>query len=143
MSKISIMTTLFCLLAAGASVASADVHLVAISKVNAEISADRYRIKLRFTPDPEITVWSVLKEGQSAELGSFPLEGVARSRGGVQPERLVAPQFIRATEETRKDALVLSLFYGSLGQDQHHVVLQFEPTFFSYRLSVVKGRRRE
>src|SRR5215467_8564143 len=143
MSRISVVTTFFCLLAAGASVASADVHLVAISKVSAEISADRYRVKLRFSPDPEIMVWSVSNEGQSAEIGSFPLEGFARSRGGVPRDRMVAPQFIRATEESRNDALVLSLFYGSLGQDQHHVVLQFDPTFFSYSLSVVKGRRRE
>jgi len=144
MSKI-FMTTLLCLLAAtDASIASADVHVVASSNLSAEISADRYRVKLRFSPDPEIAVWSVLKEGQSEEVGSFPLEGFARSRGGGPRGRPVAPQFIRATKEAKNDALVVfSLLYGSLGRDQHHVVLQFKPTFFSYSLSVVKGHRRE
>ena len=138
------MATFFCLLAVTrASIVSADVHLVASSKAGAEISADRYRVKLRFTPDPEITVWSVLKEGKTEEVGSFPLEGFAGYRGSSPPSHTSAPQFIRAAKETNNDALVFTLLYGSLGRDQHHVVLRFAPLFFSYSLSVVKGSKRE
>jgi Glycosyl hydrolases family 31 len=144
MSKSLSMATFFCLLVAPcASIASADVHLVASSKVSAEISADRYRVKLRFTPDPEITVWSVLKGGKTEEVGSFPLEGFARSRGSAPRSHASAPQFIRATNETKNDALVFTVLYGSLGGDQHHVALRFDPLFFSYSLSVAKGRERE
>src|SRR5215467_1659868 len=144
MAKIFATTTCFCLLSvASASVASAEVHVVRSSNVSAEISADRYRVKLRFTPDPEIAVWSVLKEGLAEEVGSFPLEGFARSRNGAPRGRPSAPQFMEARKEAKNDALVFTVLYGSPGHDQHRVVLEFKPAFFSYSLSVVKGHRRE
>src|SRR5215470_11759402 len=136
MSKVfSITTFLFLLAGGGASAAFADVKVVASSNAGAEISADRYRVKLRFTPDAQMTVWSVLKEGQAEEVGSFPLEGFVRSRGSAPRGRAIALPFLRATMETKNDALVYTLLYGSRGGDHHHVVLQFNPTFFSYSLS--------
>ena len=144
MSKNLFMATFSCLLAfAWAFIASANVHLVASSKASAEISADRYRVALRFTPNPEITVWSVLKEGKTEKLGSFPLEGFAGYRGISPRSHTNAFQFISATKETDDDALVFTVLYGSLSRDQHHVVLRFAPLFFSYSLTVVKWSKRE
>ena len=135
---------IFCLpVAACASIAAAEVRLVASSGSNAEISADRYRVKLRFTPDPAITVWSLLKDGKAEEVGSFPLEGFAASGESSTSGDASTPQFITATTETKNDGLLLTVLYGAPGRDQHQVVLRFDSLYFSYRLSVVKGHPRE
>ena len=135
---------IFCLqVAACASTAYAEVRLVASSESNAEISADRYRVKLRFTPDPAITVWSLLKDGKAEEIGSFPLEGFAASSGSPASGDTSTPQFVTATKETENDGLLFTLLYGAPGRDQHQVVLRFDSLFFSFQLSVVKGHPRE
>src|SRR5215471_20167892 len=85
------------LVIACASTTSAEVRLVAISEAAAEISADSYRVKLRFTPDPEMTVWALLKDGKEEHVGSFPLEGFARSSEEVRGSDATAPQFTKIT----------------------------------------------
>jgi len=143
MSRSCSIATVLCLaVAACACSARGQVRLVASSEASAEISADRYQVKLRFSPDPEITVWSLLGDRKWGEIGSFPLQGFARSSPSLQDDAS-APQFIRATKEIKNDALLLTVLYGFPGGDQHQVVLRFEPLFFSYSLSVVKGQPRE
>jgi hypothetical protein len=43
----------------------------------------------------------------------------------------------------KDDGLLFTILYRSPVRDQHQVVLKFDPFFFSYRLSVVKGYQRE
>jgi Glycosyl hydrolases family 31 len=131
------------LVIAYASTTSAAVRLVASSEAAAEISADSYRVKLRFTPDPEMTVWSLLKDGKEERIGSFPLEGLFRSGKDVPGHDASAPQFMKVTKEMKNDGLLCAILYGSPGRDQQQVSLRFDRFFFSYSLSVVKGHPRE
>jgi hypothetical protein len=131
------------LVIACASTTSAAVRLVASSDATAEISADSYRVNLRFTPDPEMTVWSLLKNGKEEHIGSFPLEGVVRSSKDIRASGASAPQFMKVTKEIKDDGLLFAILYGSPGRDQHQVSLRFDRFFFSYRLSVVKAHPRE
>jgi hypothetical protein len=86
------------LVIAYASTTSATVRLVASSEAAAEISADSYRVKLRFTPDPEMSVWSVLKDSKEEHIGSFPLQGFARSSEDLCGSDVRAPQFMKTTK---------------------------------------------
>ena len=131
------------LVIACASTTSAAVRLVASSDTTAEISADSYRVNLRFTPDPEMTVWSLLKDGKEEHIGSFPLEGFVRSSKDIRASDARAPQFMKVTKEIKNDGLLFAILYGSPGRDQHQVSLRFDRFFFSYRLSVVKAHPRE
>jgi hypothetical protein len=88
-------------------------------------------------------VWSVLKGDKVEEIGSFPLDGCVRSSGSKQLADAVAHQFVRANTEAKDGGLVVILVYGSDNLDQHRVVLEFAPQFFTYRLSVFKGASRE
>jgi hypothetical protein len=126
-----------------ASGASAGVRLIASSETGAELSADNYGVKLRLTPDPEMTVWSLLKNGQKEQIGSFPLQGFVRSSDDAPASNASAPEFVKASKETTNDGLLFTIWYGSAGGDRHEVSLRFERSFFSYRLSVVKGHPRE
>ena len=139
----SIAIFLSSLVVACGSPASAQVRLVASSESGAEISANRYRVKLRFTPDPQITVWALLKDGQPEEIGSFPLDGFAQTTGDASGGKTSEAQFLRANKEFKNDGLVYTVLYSSLGYDQHEAVLRFDPVFFSYSLSVVKGHPQE
>ena len=79
------ITTLFCaLIVVGSSRAFGEVHLVADSETSAEISADTYRVKMNFVPDPNITVFSQ-EHGTREQIGSFPLEGFAATAGNTSP----------------------------------------------------------
>ena len=133
----------YLLVAVCASVASAEVRLVSNSESNAEIAADRYRVKLRFTPDPAISVWALLKDGRSEEVGAFPLEGYAASSGSSKSGGASISQFIKATTDAKDGRLLFTILYGAPGGDQHQVVVEFDSLFFSYQLSVVKGSPRE
>src|SRR5215472_3290813 len=130
-------------IACASTTSSAAVRLVASSEAAAEISADSYRVKLRFTPDPEMSVWSLLKDGTEEHIGSFPLAGFVRSNEDVCGSDVSAPQFMKVTKEMKNDGLQFAILYGSPGCDQHQVSLRFDRFFFSYSLSVVKGHPRE
>jgi len=93
------------LVVAYASTTSATVQLVASSEAAAEISADSYRVKLRFTPDPEMSVWSRLKDGKEEHIGSFPLAGFVRSTEKVCGSDVSSPQFMKVSKEMKNDAL--------------------------------------
>jgi Glycosyl hydrolases family 31 len=126
-----------------ASRVSAEVRLIPSSETAAELYADNYRVKLRLTPDPAMTVWSLLKNGQREQIGSFPLQGFVRSSDDLTGNNVSAPEFIRASKETTNDGLLFTILYGFVGGDQHKVTLRFDRSFFSYELSVVKGHTRE
>jgi hypothetical protein len=126
--------------------ASGEVRLIANSEKSAEISGDRYRVSLEFAPDPRISLWTWLTDGAVQEIGSFPLEGFAQE-GFAQandgsPDASVL-QFVSANKENKDGGLTFTLLYRSPNRDQHRVVLTFTASFFSYSMSVVKGRQRE
>jgi hypothetical protein len=122
--------------------ASGEVRLIANSEKSAEISGDRYRVSLEFAPDPRISLWTWLKDGTVQEIGSFPLEGFAQANDG-SPDDASVFQFVSANKEKKDGGLTFTLLYRSPNRDQHQVVLTFTASFFSYSMSVVKGRQRE
>src|SRR5215472_1571477 len=135
--------TAFCCLwfVVGASRASGEVHLVAYSETSAEISADTYRVKMNFAPNPTITVWSQ-HQGKGEQIGSFPLEGFAAPPGNTSSSACAA-RFISSTKESNHGDLRFRISYAFSGREQHQVALKFSPSFFSYGLSVSKVYPRE
>src|SRR5215469_13326805 len=135
------ITTLFCaLIVVGSSRAFGEVHLVADSETSAEISADTYRVKMNFVPDPNITVFSQ-EHGTREQIGSFPLEGFAATAGNTSPAG--AARFIRATKESNHGDWLFRISYAVSAREQHLVTLKFSPSFFSYSLSLRKEDPRE
>src|SRR5499427_6845779 len=134
----------FCwvLTVAWVSTATAQVRLVTNSESSAEIVANSYRVTLRLNPDPQMTVWALLQEGKEEEIGSFPLDGIAQLKDHADADTN-EPQFLNSSEEFNDKAVALRVQYGSLGQEQHQVLLRFYPLFFSYTLSIVKSRPEE
>src|SRR5215467_9442818 len=129
------------LLFVGPSKASAEVHLVADLKTSAEISADTYGVKMNFAPDPTITVWSQ-HDGRGEPIGSFPLEGFAAPAAN-RSSSASAARFLSATKEWNNGDLLFRISYVFSGGEQHQVALKFDPSFFSYSLSVSKEYPRE
>jgi hypothetical protein len=135
------ITTFFCaLIVVGGSRAFGEVHLVADSETSAEISADTYRVKMNFAPDPNITVFSQ-EHGKREQIGSFPLEGFAATAGNTSSAG--AARFIRATKESNHGDWLFRISYAVSGREQHLVALKFSPSFFSYSLSLRKEDPRE
>src|SRR5215471_1526664 len=140
--RYSIGTLSWLLLVLCPSTATAEVHLVADSETSAEISADAYFVKMNFAPNPNLTVWSQRDGARGEQIGTFPLEGFAAPVGQTSLHAST-PRFISSTKERNNDDLLFRISYDLSGREQHEIVLKFSPSFFSYRLSIIKEYPRD
>ena len=137
----SVSTAVFVVLVACVFTAPAQVRLVSSTDTEATIVGDRYSVHLQFAPNPGITLGATsTTTSEAVDVGSFPLEGYAESgeEAGNDPVH-----FVSSTTQKTSDGYAFTLCYRSAKQDEHHVTLQFHPSFFSYALTLKKGFSRE
>jgi hypothetical protein len=118
------------------------VGLVSSSATDAVIDGTNYRVLLRFTPDPQMSLSARLQGEKYEALGTFPLEGLAEATLAAQAKREGSATFEDRTISRDAEGYQVQVRYSSALWKRKEILLRFQPTFFALSMRL-EGSSKE